>query len=120
MRCFPSQLSGIRHGARCARWCLGIVVTISAAACAPSPDQPRFTVDYYRAHAPEREAKLAACENDRGGLGRTPDCANAREAARIEGVGSLRDLPPLDLPTDTPKADEKRADQVHDTPEDRR
>ena len=27
-----------------------------------------------------------------------PDCVNAREAERLEGVGSLRNLAPLELP----------------------
>ena len=48
----------------------------------------------------EREAKLAACSNDPGGLARTPNCVNARQAARLEGVGSLRDLSALGLPED--------------------
>jgi len=95
-----ARLTPVRHGAPGARLCLGIVVTIGSAACAPSPDEARFTVDYYRAHPEVREAKLAACSNDPGELGRTPDCVNARQAARLEGVGSLRDLPALGLPDD--------------------
>jgi hypothetical protein len=80
------------------RLCLGIVVTIGSAACAPSPEEAGLTVDYYRAHREAREAKLALCDQDPGGIGKTPDCVNARQAARIEGVGSLRELPPLGLP----------------------
>jgi hypothetical protein len=66
--------------------------------CSRSPEAPARTVEYYRAHGEEREAMLAKCGNDPGTLGRAPNCVNAREAARREGIGSLRDLPPLDLP----------------------
>lgn len=90
----------IRPGAQRVRKCLGIVVTVSAAvSCAPAPDRAN-TVTYYREHADEREAALKRCADDPGSLGKQPDCVNAREALRIEGVGSLRELPPLDLPAD--------------------
>jgi hypothetical protein len=90
----------IRPGARRVRNCLGIVVTACAAvSCAPAPDHAN-TVTYYREHANEREAALKKCADDPGSLGRRPDCVNAREAARLEGIGSQRELPPLDLPTD--------------------
>jgi len=83
------------------RACLGIVVTVTSAACTPSPDAPHRTVEYYRDHATEREAKLAECSNDPGALGKTPDCVNARVAGRQVGIGSLRDLPPLGLPSES-------------------
>lgn len=76
---------------------------MGTAACAPSPDSSGFTVEYYREHAAERDAQLAACANDPGGLGDSRACINAREAARIEGIGSLKDLPPLGLPTREPQ-----------------
>jgi hypothetical protein len=80
---------------------LGIVVTLSAlTACAPAPDRARFTVDYYRTHAQVRNSTVAQCANDPASLSQTPDCVNALEAARIEGVGSLKTLPPMGLPTD--------------------
>jgi hypothetical protein len=89
--------------------CLGVVVTIGSAACAPSPDPSTFTVEYFRAHPQEREQTLATCENDPGGIGREPACVNARAAERIEGIGSMRDRRPLDLPTDAePRDAEKR------------
>ncbi len=99
-----------RHGAQRVRRCLGIVVTLGTAACAPSPDSSRFSVEYYREHAAERDERLAECANDPGGIGRSSDCRNAREAARIEGVGSLEDLPPLGLPKadDEPHANDDR------------
>jgi hypothetical protein len=90
----------IRPGAQRVRNCLGIVVTVSAAvSCAPVPDQAN-TVTYYRAHATERDAQLKKCVDDPGSIGRTPDCVNAREAARLEGIGSQRNLPPLNLPSE--------------------
>jgi hypothetical protein len=69
------------------------------AACARSGSDSAFTVDYYRSHASEREATVRACENDSGELRDAPRCVNAREAARLEGVGSLKQLPPMGLPT---------------------
>ena len=94
----PPEMRRIRHGGQCVRACLGIVVTVASAACTPSPDPPHRTVEYYRDHAAEREAKLAECTNDPGALGKTPDCVNARVAGRQIGIGFLRDLPPLGLP----------------------
>ena len=96
----------IRPGAQLARICLGIVVSVGAAvSCAPAPDRAH-TVPYYREHANEREAALERCADDPGALGQQPDCVNAREAARLEGVGSLRDLPPLDLPAERKASNE--------------
>jgi hypothetical protein len=76
-----------------------IVAALSLAACSRSPSPNTLTVDYYRAHPTEREAELARCGNDPGGIGDSAACINAREATRIEGVGSLRSLPPMGLPT---------------------
>ena len=88
-----------RPGARSARLCLEIVVTLSAVtACAPVPKHAQYTVDYYRSHAAMRQEALKRCANDPGDEGRTPDCINARAAERIEVIGSLRSLPPMRLP----------------------
>lgn len=92
------------HGGRLqpaggAAW-LGVgIVLLGAVACSPAPPASSLTVDYYRAHPAERDAEVALCGNDPGGLGLTSACVNAREAARIQGVGSLRALPPIGLPT---------------------
>jgi hypothetical protein len=87
----------IRPGAQRVRKCLGIVVTVGAAvSCAPAPDRAN-SVSYYREHADERQATLKRCADDPGSLGRQPDCVNAQEAERMEGIGSQRELPPLDL-----------------------
>jgi len=91
------------------RWCLGIVVTISAAACVPSPNPAHQTVEYYRANREAREARVAECANDPGALGKTPDCINAKQAAQIEDIGNLRDLPPMGLLKDA-EEDSARAD----------
>jgi hypothetical protein len=103
------SVRSIRHGAQGARWCLGILVTIGAAACTPSPKPTHQTVDYYRTNRDAREAKLAECANDPGALGQTPDCINARQAARLD-VKSLRDLAPLDLPGAAPKKEQRESD----------
>jgi hypothetical protein len=88
-----------RPGARSVRLCLEIVVTLSAVtACAPAPKQAQHTVDYYRSHAALRGEMLEQCANDPGDKGRTPDCINARAAENIEGIGSLKSLPPMGLP----------------------
>ena len=88
-----------RPGAWSVRLCLEIVVTLSAVtACAPAPKQAQHTVDYYRSHAALRGEMLKQCGNDPGDLGRTPDCINARAAENIEGIGSLKSLPPMGLP----------------------
>ena len=87
-----------RPGARSVRMRLEIVVTLSAVtACAPVPNRAQHSVDYYRTHPPALSAMLARCANDPGRLARTPDCINARAAARIEGIGSLGRLPPMGL-----------------------
>jgi hypothetical protein len=88
-----------RPGARYVRMCLGIVVTaISAAGCAPAPDRARHTVEEYRQNEEWRRQELGDCANDLGNQGDSPDCINARAAGRAVGIGSLRELPPLQLP----------------------
>jgi hypothetical protein len=55
-------------------------------------------VDEYRRDAKLREVTFARCAKDPASRDVLPDCINAREAERLEGVGSLRTLPPLELP----------------------
>jgi hypothetical protein len=96
---------GIRPGAQVRRTRLGIVVTsCTVVACAPVPDQAGHDVAYYRQHADERHRQLTECANDPGAIGSHPDCVNAREAERMEDVGALRRLPPLDLPVSPAKS----------------
>jgi hypothetical protein len=88
-----------RPGARSVRLCLEIVVTLSAVtACAPAPKQAQYAVDYYRSHAALRREVMERCTNDPGDEAHTPDCVNARAAENMEGIGSLKNLPPMGLP----------------------
>ena len=87
----------IRRGVQCVRACLGIVVTVTSAACVPSPEAPHHTVEYYRDHPADRTEMMAACAKDPGALAKTPDCVNSRVAASQAGIGSLRELPPMGL-----------------------
>ena len=115
MTAYHGPVQSIRHGARGVRWYLGIVVTISSAACAPSPDPTHQTVDYYVANREAREARLAECSNDPGALSQTPDCINARQAATLESIGSLRELPPMQLPAPPKHSGSTRSDDARDT-----
>jgi hypothetical protein len=104
-----------RPGVRHVRMCLGLVVTLtSAVGCAPAPDRASHTVDEYRSDAKLREREFARCAKDPGSRDVLPDCINAREAERREGVGSLRKLAPLELPipphSDTSPQDVKQKD----------
>lgn len=47
------------------------------AACSPPRAQD---IAFYRSHAAERTARLAACRSDRGRLAATADCINALAA----------------------------------------
>ena len=76
-----------------------MLAVLALAACSRGPGGGgTLTVDYYRAHAAERAATLSTCANDPGDLRDSPNCVNAREAERAEGVGSLKSLPPMGLP----------------------
>ena len=104
-----------RPGVQHVRVCLGLVVTLtSAVGCAPVPDRASHTVDEYRTDAKLRELTFARCAKDPASRDVLPDCINAREAERLEGVGSLRKLAPLALPnpphTDSPAQELKQKD----------
>jgi hypothetical protein len=91
-----------RPGVQHVRVCLGLVVTLtSAVGCAPAPDRASHTVEEYRHDAKLREIEFAHCAKDPILRDSVPDCINAREAERLEGVGSLRKLAPLELPNPT-------------------
>jgi hypothetical protein len=93
-----------RPGVQFGRMSLGLVVTLLCAdGCTPAPDRTTHTALDYRSNPALRQAELKFCDEDPGSRAKVPDCVNAREAERIEGVGSLRALPPLELPT--PHAD---------------
>ena len=80
------------------RWVMASMVMASIAACSPAPPESGRTVQDYLADPTLREATVQRCANDPGRLKHTPDCLNAQAAARIEGVGSLRNLQRLPLP----------------------
>jgi hypothetical protein len=108
----------LRCGARGLRWCLGIIVTIGSAACAPSPEPTHQTVEYYRANPEARQARVAECANDPAVLGKTSDCVNAKRAEELESIGSVRDLPPMQLdpkrdrPGSSPSTDKEQPREV--------
>jgi hypothetical protein len=79
-----------------------VVTSCAIVACAPVPEPGARDVEYYRKNLAARESQLARCANDPGRLLNAPDCVNAREAARMESIGTLRNLPPMDLPVTPP------------------
>jgi hypothetical protein len=76
-------------------------VTLTTTCCTRQTPAGQHTVAEYRANAALRREEFARCANDPGSLGETPDCINAREASRVEDIGSVRDTPPIHLPTPT-------------------
>lgn len=100
----------ILNGTHGVRISFAIALTIAAAACTPPAEPTHQTVDYYLENKEARAAKLVECENDPGALGQTPDCINAKQAARRD-MKSLRDLAPLNLPGSTPSDVQRDADK---------
>jgi len=74
-------------------------VTLTTTCCTRQTPTAEHTVAEYRANAALRREEFARCVNDPGSLGQTPDCINALEASRLEDIGSVRDAPPIHLPT---------------------
>lgn len=70
------------------------------AGCSHGPEDTPQTVDYYRKHPEDRQILLGRCTNDPGRLGGKPACINAQQAENLEGIGSMRDLPPMGLSND--------------------
>jgi hypothetical protein len=87
---------------------LVIAIIGGLAACSPEPEKARYTVDEYLANPDAMDAKLKECANNPGDLGSDPDCVNVRAAVERQGIGSLRDLPPMGLAT---SEKEQRTDQ---------
>lgn len=56
----------------------GVAAIAALASCSPSG--PTHDKAYYAAHEAERTTQLTACQNDPGGLGKTPNCVNAQAA----------------------------------------
>lgn len=72
--------------------------------------QPAPTVEYFRAHQDERVAQLARCANEAARSKGDPACVNAREAERLESIGTLRDMPPIGLKPLQPKSQHEGQD----------
>ena len=70
---------------------------MAVAGCTREPEWRSHTVEDYRADKTLRHEVFKKCVNDPGTLGKTPDCINAREAERLESIGSLRDSGPIGL-----------------------
>lgn len=77
---------------------VAVMVTALVGCARNSGNDSGQTVAYYRTHAAERTQILRECANDPGRLQNTHACVNAWTAARQEGIGSLRELPPMGLP----------------------
>jgi len=65
------------------------VASILCAACSRAPDKARHTVEEYLANDALRKEQVARCSNDPGSIDKTPDCINALEAERRDGLGSF-------------------------------
>lgn len=87
--------------------CVTINVTVSS--CARDPEDAVQNVDYYRAHPKDRQTLLARCTNDPGRLRDKPACINAQQAENLEGIGSMRSLPPMGLSKDSATASDPSA-----------
>lgn len=79
------------------KYLIAATAILGAVACTQDPNVARHTVEDYRTNDELRKEVFAQCVNDPGALGKSADCINAREAERLESIGSLRDLPPLGL-----------------------
>jgi len=80
---------------------LAFLVLAATGCTRETAKEETYTVDFYRSHSEVRETKLRACSGNPGELGNTPNCVNAARAGELEGIGSLRDLPPLNLSSET-------------------
>jgi hypothetical protein len=76
-------------------------VSLTMTCCTRETPVAQHTVAEYRANAALRREAFARCMNDPGSLGETPDCINAKEASRLEDIGSVRDTTTIHLPTPT-------------------
>lgn len=72
-------------------------LSLSITGCSQAPETARHTVPQYRADAELRRQQLTTCTSDPGTFAQTPDCINATEAEKLEGLGSLRDRPSIGL-----------------------
>lgn len=83
--------------------------------CSPESPKARYTVDEYLANPQAMDARLEECANNPGDLRDDPDCINVRAAAERQGVGSLRDLPPMRLASPQEKSGADNGDPTRDS-----
>lgn len=83
--------------------CLTALILLGLVACSRQPQAARHTVEEYREDKSLRQETFKRCADDPGSLGKSPDCINAREAERLESIGSLRDSKPLGLDAKKPR-----------------
>lgn len=69
---------------------LGGAAALLAACSEPAPSHDKA---YYTAHDAERATQLAACQNDPGRLGSTPNCVNAQAADGDARTAHFYDVP---------------------------
>ncbi|HEY2398809.1 MAG TPA: EexN family lipoprotein [Steroidobacteraceae bacterium] len=79
---------------------LCFAMTSITIACTRSPEVATPTVTYFREHEDDRREVMKRCTDDPGTLGKTPTCVNARQAALMEGIGTFRNLPQMELPAE--------------------
>lgn len=78
-----------------------VLIVLIIVACTPASPSARYTVEQYRSDQTLRLAQLKRCTRYPATVGQSAECINAREAERLEGIGSFQTLPPLKL--DPPK-----------------
>jgi hypothetical protein len=79
--------------------CAVVLTLASLVGCQPSaPTHALHDVNYYRTHLLERQARVTECSNDLSAARANPDCPNATRAEELESIGTLRALPPQNLP----------------------
>ena len=88
--------------------CVGVVILCLLTACTRSDEESAQTVEYYRAHAAERQALVKVCANDPARARKRPECINAMAAEAREDIGSVSELPPMGLLPERKKTGDAR------------
>lgn len=105
----------MRH-VSCPALLLGCSLSLLITGCSQAPETARHTVPQYRADAELRRQQLTVCTSDPGTLAQTPDCVNAREAEKLESLGSLRDRPSIGLMKNDREHDKTEAERKEGAP----
>lgn len=85
-----------------------ILILALLAGCQPTAEEARKLTDLYASDKEARRVKLEGCQKDAGFLRRDFACSIAAEVEKQEGIGSFRDLPPLDLEPQIKSRNESR------------